>query len=78
MARRLDTKGQYNSAEASEQDIISVLTTVNATNYPATIAGQIDRIGDAHEIIQRKALKMKLKVPAGQGDSRSETTTALT
>lgn len=78
MARRLDTKGQYNSAEASEQNIISVLTTVDATNYPATIAGQIDRIGDAHEIIQRKALKMKLKVPAGQGDSRSETTTALT
>lgn len=78
MARRLDTKGQYNSAEASEQDIISVLTTVNATNYPATIAGQIDRIGDAHEIIQRKALKMKLKVPAGQGDKKSETTTLLT
>lgn len=78
MARRLDTKGQYNSAEASEQDIISVLTTVDATNYPATIAGQIDRIGDAHEIIQRKALKMKLKVPAGQGNSRSETTTLLT
>ena len=78
MARRLDTKGQYNSAEASEQDIISVLTTVDATNYPATIAGQIDRIGDAHEIIQRKALKMKLKVPAGQGDSKSEKTTLLT
>ena len=78
MARRLDTKGQYNSAEASEQNIISVLTTVDATNYPATIAGQIDRIGDAHEIIQRKALKMKLKVPAGQGDRRSETTTLLT
>ena len=78
MARRLDTKGQYNSAEASEQNIISVLTTVDATNYPATIAGQIDRIGDAHEIIQRKALKMKLKVPAGQGDSRSEKTTLLT
>ena len=78
MARRLDTKGQYNSAEASEQDIISVLTTVDATNYPATIAGQIDRIGDAHEIIQRKALKMKLKVPAGQGDRKSETTTLLT
>ena len=78
MARRLDTKGQYNSAEASEQDIISVLTTVDATNYPATIAGQIDRIGDAHEIIQRKALKMKLKVPAGQGDKKSETTTLLT
>ena len=78
MARRLDTKGQYNSAEASEQDIISVLTTVDATNYPATIAGQIDRIGDAHEIIQRKALKMKLKVPAGQGDSKPETTTLLT
>lgn len=78
MARRLDTKGQYNSAEASEQNIISVLTTVDATNYPATIAGQIDRIGDAHEIIQRKALKMNLKVPAGQGDSKPETTTALT
>lgn len=78
MARRLDTKGQYNSAEASEQNIISVLTTVDATNYPATIAGQIDRIGDAHEIIQRKALKMKLKVPAGQGDSKSEKTTLLT
>lgn len=78
MARRLDTKGQYNSAEATEQDITSVLTSVDATNYPATIAGQIDRIGDAHEIIQRKALKMKLKVPAGQGDSRSETTTLLT
>ena len=78
MARRLDTKGQYNSAEATEQDITSVLTTVDATNYPATIAGQIDRIGDAHEIIQRKALKMKLKVPAGQGDSRSETITLLT
>lgn len=78
MARRLDTKGQYNSAEATEQNITSVLTTVDATNYPATIAGQIDRIGDAHEIIQRKALKMKLKVPAGQGDSRSETTTLLT
>ena len=78
MARRLDTKGQYNSAEASEQNIISVLTTVDATNYPATIAGQIDRIGDAHEIIQRKALKMNLKVPAGQGDSKPEATTALT
>ena len=78
MARRLDTKGQYNSAEADEQNITSILTTVDATNYPATIAGQIDRIGDAHEIIQRKALKMKLKVPAGQGDSRSETTTLLT
>lgn len=78
MARRLDTKGQYNSTEATEQNITSVLTTVDATNYPATIAGQIDRIGDAHEIIQRKALKMKLKVPAGQGDSRSETTTLLT
>ena len=78
MARRLDTKGQYNSAEATEQNITSVLTTVDATNYPATIAGQIDRIGDAHEIIQRKALKMKLKVPAGQGDSKPETTTALT
>lgn len=78
MARRLDTKGQYNSAEASEQNIISVLTTVNATNYPATIAGQIDRIGDAHEIIQRKALKMKLKIPAGQGDKKPETTTLLT
>lgn len=78
MARRLDTKGQYNSAEATEQNITSVLTTVDATNYPATIAGQIDRIGDAHEIIQRKALKMRLKVPAGQGDSKPETTTALT
>ena len=78
MARRLDTKGQYNSAEATEQNITSVLTTVDATNYPATIAGQIDRIGDAHEIIQRKALKMKLKVPAGQGDSKPETTTLLT
>lgn len=78
MARRLDTKGQYNSAEATEQNITSVLTTVDATNYPATIAGQIDRIGDAHEIIQRKALKMQLKVPAGQGDSKPETTTALT
>ena len=78
MARRLDTKGKYNSTEATEQNITSVLTTVDATNYPATIAGQIDRIGDAHEIIQRKALKMKLKVPAGQGDSRSETTTLLT
>ena len=78
MARRLDTKGQYNSAEATEQNITSVLTTVDTTNYPATIAGQIDRIGDAHEIIQRKALKMKLKVPAGQGDSKPETTTLLT
>ena len=78
MARRLDTKGQYNSTEATEQNITSVLTTVDATNYPATIAGQIDRIGDAHEIIQRKALKMKLKVPAGQGDSKSEKTTLLT
>ena len=78
MARRLDTKGQYNSAEATEQNITSVLTTVDATNYPATIAGQIDRIGDAHEIIQRKALKMRLKVPAGQGDSKPETTTLLT
>lgn len=78
MARRLDTKGQYNSAEASEQNIISVLTTVDKTNYPATIAGQIDRIGDAHEIIQRKALKMKLKIPAGQGDKKPETTTLLT
>lgn len=78
MARRLDTKGQYNSAEATEENITSVLTTVDATNYPATIAGQIDRIGDAHEIIQRKALKMRLKVPAGQGDSKPETTTALT
>lgn len=78
MARRLDTKGQYNSAEATEQNITSVLTTVDTTNYPATIAGQIDRIGDAHEIIQRKALKMNLKVPAGQGDSKPETTTALT
>lgn len=78
MARRLDTKGKYNSAEATEQNITSVLTTVNATNYPATIAGQIDRIGDAHEIIQRKALQMQLKVPAGQGDSKSEATTALT
>ena len=78
MARRLDTKGQYNSAEATEQNITSVLTTVDATNYPATIAGQIDRIGDAHEIIQRKALKMNLKVPVGQGDSKPETTTALT
>lgn len=78
MARQLDTKGQYNSAEATEQNITSVLTTVDATNYPATIAGQIDRIGDAHEIIQRKALKMRLKVPAGQGDSKPETTTALT
>ena len=78
MARRLDTKGQYNSAEATEQNITSVLTTVDATNYPATIAGQIDRIGDAHEIIQRKALKMKLKVPAGQGDSKPEKTTLLT
>lgn len=78
MARRLDTKGQYNSAEATEQNITSVLTTVDATNYPATIAGQIDRIGDAHEIIQRKALKMQLKVPAGQGDSKPETTTLLT
>lgn len=78
MARRLDTKGKYNSAEATEQNITSVLTTVDATNYPATIAGQIDRIGDAHEIIQRKALKMKLKVPAGQGDSKPETTTLLT
>ena len=78
MARRLDTKGKYNSAEATEQNITSVLTTVDATNYPATIAGQIDRIGDAHEIIQRKALKMQLKVPAGQGDSKPETTTLLT
>ena len=78
MARRLDHKGQYNSAEATEQNITSVLTTVDATNYPATIAGQIDRIGDAHEIIQRKALQMQLKVPAGQGDSKPETTTALT
>ena len=78
MARRLDTKGQYNSAEATEQNITSVLTTVDATNYPATIAGQIDRIGDAHEIIQRKALKMNLKIPAGQGDSKPETTTLLT
>ena len=78
MARRLDTKGKYNSAEATEQNITSVLTTVDATNYPATIAGQIDRIGDAHEIIQRKALKMKLKVPAGQGDSKPEATTLLT
>ena len=78
MARRLDTKGKYNSAEATEQNITSVLTTVDATNYPATIAGQIDRIGDAHEIIQRKALQMQLKVPAGQGDSKPETTTALT
>lgn len=78
MARRLDTKGQYNSAEATEQNITSVLTTVDATNYPATIAGQIDRIGDAHEIIQRKALQMQLKVPAGQGDSKPEATTALT
>ena len=78
MARRLDTKGQYNSAEATEQNITSVLTTVDATNYPATIAGQIDRIGDAHEIIQRKALKMNLKVPAGQGDSKPEKTTLLT
>lgn len=78
MARRLDTKGQYNSAEATEQNITSVLTTVDATNYPATIAGQIDRIGDAHEIIQRKALKMNLKVPAGQGDSKPEATTLLT
>ena len=78
MARRLDHIGQYNSAEATEQNITSVLTTVDATNYPATIAGQIDRIGDAHEIIQRKALQMQLKVPAGQGDSKPETTTALT
>ena len=78
MARRLDTKGQYNSTEATEQNITSVLTTVDATNYPATIAGQIDRIGDAHEIIQRKALKMNLKIPAGQGDSKPETTTLLT
>lgn len=78
MARRLDTKGQYNSAEADEQNITSILTTVDATNYPATIAGQIDRIGDAHEIIQRKALKMKLKIPAGQGDKKPETTTLLT
>lgn len=78
MARRLDTKGQYNSAEATEENITSVLTTVDATNYPATIAGQIDRIGDAHEIIQRKALKMLLNVPAGQGDSKPKTTTALT
>lgn len=78
MARRLDTKGQYNSTEATEENITSVLTTVDATNYPATIAGQIDRIGDAHEIIQRKALEMQLNVPAGQGDSKPETTTALT
>lgn len=78
MARRLDTKGQYNSAEATEENITSVLTTVDATNYPATIAGQIDRIGDAHEIIQRKALSMHLNVPAGQGDSKPETATLLT
>lgn len=54
----------------TDATITSVLSSVNTTNYPATIAGQTDRIADAHEIIQKRAVDMALNVKASEGDSK--------
>lgn len=72
MARRITNEGKWGTTTSAPTatNITTVLTTVNTDNYPATIAGQIDRIGDAHEIIQAKAYSMLLNVQANQGDSK--------
>lgn len=61
------------------------ITTENKTNaltytesyYANTIEGQIQRINDAHEIIQEKAINMGLKVQASEGDTKPTKATAL-
>lgn len=78
MARQITNEGKLvtNNKYPTAQDITTILTSVE-TNYPATISGQIDRIGDAHEIIQAKAYEMKLNIQAKQGDSNSKSTSAI-
>lgn len=72
MARRITNEGKWGTTtnDPTVANITQVLTTVNTDNYPATISGQMDRIGDAHEIIQAKAYEMKLNVQANQGDKK--------
>ena len=72
MARRITNEGKWGTTtnNPTAANITEVLTTVNTDNYPATISGQMDRIGDAHEIIQAKAYEMKLNVQANQGDKK--------
>lgn len=79
MARRITNEGKWGTTtnDPTAANITEVLTTVDTNNYPATISGQIDRIGDAHEIIQAKAYEMKLNVQANQGDSNSKSTSAV-
>lgn len=71
MARQITNEGNWaaDNSVLTADKINTVLTTINTDNYPETISGQIDRIGDAHEIIQAKAYEMKLNVQANQGDS---------
>lgn len=79
MARRISNEGKWGTTTSAPTaaNINTVLTTVNTDNYPATIAGQMDRIGDAHEIIQAKAYSMLLNVQASQGDSKPSSNTRL-
>ncbi len=79
MARRITNEGKWGTTtnDPTVANITEVLTTVNTDNYPATISGQMDRIGDAHEIIQAKAYEMKLNVQANQGDSKSTSAVRL-
>ena len=79
MARRITNEGKWaeNNGVLTAANINTVLTTVDTSNYPTTIAGQIDRIGDAHEIIQAKAYEMLLNIQANQGDSKSTSAVRL-
>ena len=70
MARQITNEGKWaaDNSVLTADKINTVLTTINTDNYPETISGQIDRIGDAHEIIQAKACEMELNIQANQGD----------
>ena len=78
MARQITNEGKLvtNNKYPTAQDITTIITSVK-TNYTETISGQIDRIGDAHEIMQAKAYEMKLNVQANQGDSKSTSAVRL-
>lgn len=79
MARQITNEGKWaaDNSVLTADKINTVLTTINTDNYPETISGQIDRIGDAHEIIQAKAYEMKLNIQANQGDSKSTSAVRL-
>lgn len=47
------------------------------STYTNTINQQTQRIADAHEIIQAKALEMQLKIQKGEGDAKPTSATTL-